>query len=124
MDIEAALRKKLRELLHFPNEQRALLLLEGFIEAYKLRDKIKRTNNRFKKLWYKIRFANIIVPGYILDVRVNYTVGRKLFGDYVTWPTLTATLKRVKKKAPHNSKAYQLAVQVCQVLDLYDPGHC
>lgn len=130
-----ALKKTLDDLLPEPLEHDARILLWKYITVYTIKKKHDNTGGKWKKAWYKLIGYPLAALGYIRDVRVNSTAGKFLFGEFAKFGTLTATLKRVKKSAMcQGSEDYitpsvgwdkcHLAVQICEVLNLYDPGHC
>lgn len=102
----------------------AELLLDQFIYGFTLK-KNHDTEGRFlHRVWYKLVALPVFLDGYIRDVRLNHLIGRKLFGEHYRFGTLTATLKRTKERADPRSREFALAVQVCEVLNDYDEGHC
>jgi len=124
----AALGNTLNEILSGVYEADARLLLIQFVKGFKIISYRKQATG-LRRAWYTFIAVPLLLDGYIRDVRVNSTTGKKLFGDlsvkdkYFGLSTLTGTLIRVKKAGP-TAQNYELAVQICQVLSDYDSGHC
>ncbi len=106
----------------------ARAMLFTFIKGFKIL-RYRKDSKGWARAWYTIIAIPMFIDGYIRDVRVNSTTGKKLFGDYSIkdkyfgLSTLTGTLIRVQKAGP-SAENYDLAVQICEVLNQYDPGHC
>lgn len=106
----------------------ARAMLFTFIKGYKIL-RYRKDSKGLERIWYTIIAIPMFFDGIIRDVRVNSTTGKKLFGDlsikdkYFGLSTLTGTLIRVQKAGP-SAQNYDLAVQICEVLNDYDPGHC
>jgi len=136
-----ALKKTLDDLLPEPLESDARILLWQFIQVFKAKKRYDKTNKWYKKAWYAAVFGPMAVVGYVRDVRVNSTAGKLLFGEFAKFGTLTATLKRVIKHGlgepatyynglpityidQDRADRYNLAIQICEVLNDWDEGHC
>lgn len=106
----------------------ARVMLFTFIKGYKIL-RYRKDSKGWIRAWYTLIAVPMFIDGFIRDVRVNSTTGKKLFGDlsikdkYFGLSTLTGTLIRVKAGGP-SAQNYDLAVQICKTLNLYDPGHC
>lgn len=117
----------------------AKAMLWTFITGFKIL-RYRKDSKGWTRVWYTLIAVPLFIDGYVRDVRVNSTTGKKLFGKYAEFGTLTATLKRIKKAEPAkgalgsdgydskygfiSAKKYDLSRQICEVLDDYDPGHC
>jgi len=138
----AALEKTLAQELKGAEYFDARVLLKQFIAGFKIKAFHAKAKG-LEKLWYKIIAIPLFFDGFIRDVRVNSTSGKKLFGAYSVkdkyfgLSTLTGTLIRVKQAEPINTKEFthpaygliskekvMLAHQICEVLNDYDKGHC
>jgi len=119
------LKEKLKALLPKDEYEDAMQLLREFKFVFEVKQHYDSTGGWWKKLYYKIVVAPVLIHGYILDINVNRTAGRRMFGKYALPGTLTATLKRVKKGERITSPEYLLAKQICEVLnDIDKDGHC
>ena len=117
------LEQTLRGLLPYPIYLDSLLLLKQFIKVFEIKEKLETEKNWFKRISLYTQGYAILADGYIRDLRVNSTAGRILFPTHHKFGTLTATMKRVKK-AGSPADELILAIQVCVVLNDYDPNHC
>lgn len=124
-----ALRDKIDEVIPSYLQPDVKVMLWQFIKGFKIK-RYREESTGLKRFWYTLIAVPLFVDGFIRDVRVNSTAGKYLFkeysrGDrkYAGLSTLTGTLWRVKaagKKAPN----YDMAVQICEVLNDYDENHC
>jgi|GEM_PF-2639998 len=129
----------------------ACILLDQFVYLFEFKKKRKNTGGRWKKGYYSVLGWMIFASGIKRDLRVNDTLGYKFFGEFAKrgkFKTLTSTLKRVKgaktlitnvdhtgnfedvlqycdpKYGCVSVEYYNLAVQICLVLNDWDEGHC
>lgn len=132
-----ALKIKIDEVIESPVRRFfTKLLLAMFIAGFKIKRYYQESTGLWK-LWYIIIALPLFLYGYVLDVLINATVGKNQFGKFSKFGTLTATLWRVKKAEKLNDieyyhseygviaiEKYNFAVQVCEVLNDQDEGHC
>ncbi len=98
----------------------AKLLLIQFVKGFKIISYRKEAKG-IRRAWYTFIAVPLLIDGYIRDVRVNSTTGKKLFPEQYKFGTLTATVQRVVDAGPVYN--YDLAVQIGKVLNDYDEGH-
>ena len=98
----------------------ARVMLFTFIKGFKIL-RYRKDSKGWAKVWYTIIAIPMFFDGYIRDVRVNSTTGKKLFPEQYQFGTLTATIQRVVTST--GNKNYDLAMQIAEVLNDYDPGH-
>ena len=119
-----ALKDELKARLDWFWYTKVMALLYMFMVLYTLKGKADRSKGILKLPWYIIGFPWLF-NGYQLDLWLNATIARKLFGKYHVEGTITASLKNVKAKAPKDSEVYAFADLTCSVLGDYDTdGHC
>lgn len=120
--MKKALQRKIRNMLPLVEALDALALLDQFEKVYEIKKYAEKAKG-IKKYWYYTVGYMVAIDGYIRDVRVNSTAGKALFGKYATFGTLTATLWRIKEAGP-TAPNYEIAMQICAVLNNYDKKHC
>ncbi len=118
-----ALNKELDNKLEGFRKYAAKLLLWMFIKGFKIKRYFSEESNILKKIGYVLVAIPLFKNGYVLDVAVNQMVAQEFFGKNYEFGTLTATLWRVKKEG-EKAKGYVFAMQICEVLNDYDEGHC
>ena len=118
-----ALKSKIDEVIKSPIRRFfTKVLLWMFIKGFKIKAYYKDATG-LARAWYIFIALPLFLYGYVLDVCINQTVGKKQFGDAWEFGTLTATMWRVKKLGSE-AQGYDFSVQICLVLSDYDPGHC
>lgn len=114
----------------------ALILLDQFEKIFEIKRYAEEEDGIKKYYYYTIGYTAAL-NGYVRDIRVNSTAGKYMFGDYAELGTLTATLWRIKSAIPDgkgnyvhedygviSAEKYDLAMEICAVLNNYDEGHC
>lgn len=133
-----ALNKRIDTILDPPYSHQAKLLLWQFVKVFKIKKHYEQETNWIKKAWYLLVGIPLAVDGFIRDVQLNSVLGPRLFPkSYVKFGPLTSTLNRVLKSEPNTASTrihrkygvikngqYLMAVQICEVLNDYDPNHC
>ena len=99
----------------------AKVMLWTYVKGFKILS-YRKESTGLAKAWYTFIAMPMFIDGYIRDVRVNSTSGKKLFPDYYKFGTFTATIQRVID-AGIGAPSYVFAVQIADVLNDYDPGH-
>lgn len=139
-EMKDALIKNMKEVLPVLMLGDALILLDQFEKLFEMK-KYAEKEKGWKKYYYYTIGYSIGLGAYIRDVRVNSMAGKYLFGNFAKFGTLTATLWRIKKAEIKNDglgniyayhpkygnidiDRYKLAMQICEVLNNYDEGHC
>ena len=123
----ARLYKVLDKKLLFYEKPEIWLLLKQFIAFFELKKRHDNTGGKWKRAWYKLIGAPLLLDGYIRDLRVNRLIGTRLFDEAPKkkFETFTDRLQRIKANPDEYSAEHvALAVQICEVLNDYDEGHC
>jgi len=119
-----ALKKELKARLDWFWYNQVMALLYMFMFVYTLKGKADRSKGIWKLPYYLIGYRWLF-NGYLLDLWLNATIARKLFGEYHVDGTITKSLKNVKEHAPKDSEVWAFAELTCSVLNDWDTkGHC